>query len=178
MKAAGIALAAVILIELATPSSGAEWSPWQAAIEAGRTVRQSLTVAAGKMVHGGTIRKYRTTAADQLGDAGSLVAIARQSIGARRSPGWPSQWCGAWLASVARRAGYSVPANAALARSWAGAGVRMSPRPGVVMAMAHHVGIVIGVEGGRIVLLSGNHSGRVGIGSYPIGRALAFVALQ
>ena len=130
------------------------------------------------MVHGGTIRKYRTTAADQLGDAGSLVAIARQSIGARRSPGWPSQWCGAWLASVARRAGYSVPANAALARSWAGAGVRMSPRPGVVMAMAHHVGIVIGVEGGRIVLLSGNHSGRVGIGSYPIGRALAFVALQ
>ena len=169
------AIAAMFLGALAVPSRAHAFEVPFAVQEA---MSEDHVPPAGKMVRGGTIRKYRTVAAGHSGGSGALVAIARQSIGAGRSPGWPSRWCGAWLASVARRAGYSVPAGAMMARSWAGAGVRVSPRPGVVMAMAHHVGIVIGVENGRIVLLSGNHSGRVGIGTYPIGRALAFVALQ
>ena len=76
---------------------------------------------------------------------------------------------------VARHMGYRVPQGYRLARRWAHAGPRTSAHPGAIMAMAHHVGVVLERVGRRVLLLSGNHSHKVGIGWYSIARAIAFI---
>ena len=110
--------------------------------------------------------------------SGDLVSEARRFMGSGRMAGMPSRWCGAFLALVARRTGHTVPASPNVARAWVSAGPHVSARPGTLMVMRHHIGVVVGVNGPVITLLSGNHGHRVAIGQYQASRALAFVALR
>ena len=106
----------------------------------------------------------------------SLVRTAMKYLGARHSPsGFRGEWCGDFMGVVARQDGYRIPVDYRLARSWAHAGPRTSAHPGAIFVERHHVGIVMQVIGKFVELLSGNHGHKVGIGLYPIGRAIAFV---
>jgi hypothetical protein len=66
-----------------------------------------------------------------------------------------------------------------VAREWASYGKPSIPKPGAIGVMNGHVGVVKEVQGSRVILVSGNHSGKsgsrkVGIGSYPMNRFIAF----
>jgi hypothetical protein len=62
---------------------------------------------------------------------------------------------------------------------WADYGKATAPKPGAIGVMNGHVGVVKEVQGHRVILVSGNHSGKsgnrkVGIGSYSKNRFIAF----
>src|SRR5262245_35533796 len=101
----------------------------------------------------------------------TLLDRAMRDIG-RNPTGWSHRWCGRQLAMW-----FGQGPN--LARDWAHYGRATTPKPGAIGVMNGHVGVVKEVEGGRVILVSGNHSGKsgsrkVGIGSYPMGRFIAF----
>lgn len=87
-------------------------------------------------------------------------------------------WCGYFAAAVVRKAGYSVPKNHGLARSWMHYGKRVtSPRPGDIVVIKHgrryHVGIFSHIKGGRIYLMGGNQSNRAQVSGYPVRKVAA-----
>ena len=101
----------------------------------------------------------------------ALLDRAMRDIG-RNPTGWSHRWCGRQMAMW-------VGEGPNLARDWAHYGKATTARPGAIGVMNGHVGIVKEVKGGRVILVSGNHAGKsgnrkVGIGSYPMGRFIAF----
>src|SRR5262245_49494021 len=100
-----------------------------------------------------------------------LLDRAMLDIG-RNPTGWSHQWCGRQMAMW-------VGEGPNLARDWAHYGKATAPKPGAIGVMNGHVGVVKEVKGGRVMLVSGNHSGKsgnrkVGIGSYSMNRFIAF----
>lgn len=84
-------------------------------------------------------------------------------------------WCGAFMGSVAKRAGRTPPRNYLLAVSWLHFGhpIRRSDmRAGDIAVMRHHVTIVVKVEGAYIWALGGNQSGGVNVSRYRISRVI------
>jgi hypothetical protein len=101
----------------------------------------------------------------------TLLDRAMRDIG-RNPTGWSHRWCGRQMAMW-------VGQGPNLARDWAHYGKATTARPGAIGVMNGHVGIVKEVKGSRVILVSGNHAGKsgnrkVGIGSYPMGRFIAF----
>jgi len=101
----------------------------------------------------------------------TLLNRAMQDIG-RNPTGWSHRWCGRQMAMW-------VGEGSNLAREWAHYGSATAPKPGAIGVMNGHVGVVKEVQGNRVILVSGNHSGKsgnrkVGIGSYPMSRFIAF----
>ena len=159
-----------LLLALATMRANADeigrvLPAWEMQAAAPASVKPSLRV------RGRAVRANYAQSSD-------LVSEARRFLGSGRMAGMPSRWCGAFLALVARRTGHSVPASPNIARTWVSAGPHVAARPGTLMVMKHHIGVVVGVDGPVITLLSGNHGHRVAIGHYEASRALAFVALR
>jgi uncharacterized protein (TIGR02594 family) len=105
---------------------------------------------------------------------GDMLDAARRFLGARNPTGFRGQWCGAFMGMIARRSGRSMPANPNLARAWARAGRPTTPHIGAIAVMAHHVGIIAGFKHVKILLVSGNHSHRVGQGWYSASRVIAY----
>jgi uncharacterized protein (TIGR02594 family) len=90
-------------------------------------------------------------------------------------------WCARFMNFVLERSGYEGTGSDAAA-SFAKYGRRILwPQVGAIAVMTRgknggHVGVVTGVaDDGRIVVLSGNHNKRVGIGHYPPSRIYAYV---
>lgn len=86
--------------------------------------------------------------------------------------GWSHRWCGRQMAMW-------VGEGSNLAKDWAHYGRPSVPKPGAIGVMNGHVGVVKEVQGYRVIPVSGNRSGRsgnrkVGIGSYPRSRFIAF----
>lgn len=104
----------------------------------------------------------------------AVLAVAAQYRGTNPT-GRSSQWCAAFANLVLRRTGHSGTGSA-VARSFAHYGsAAPGPAPGVIAVWRHHVGFVIGTEGpGRIRVVSGNHSRRVGEGVYPTRGIIAY----
>jgi hypothetical protein len=101
----------------------------------------------------------------------TLLDRAMRDIG-RNPTGWSHRWCGRQMAMW-------VGQGPNLARDWAHYGRATTPKPGAIGVMNGHVGVVKEVKGGRVILVSGNHAGKsgnrkVGIGSYSMGRFIAF----
>jgi hypothetical protein len=101
----------------------------------------------------------------------TLLDRAMRDVG-RNPTGWSHRWCGRQMAMW-------IGQGPNLARDWAHYGRATMPKPGAIGVMNGHVGVVKEVKGGRVILVSGNHSGKsgnrkVGIGSYPMGRFIAF----
>lgn len=114
-----------------------------------------------------------------------LVALARRYDGMRASQlGLPrALWCADFVNKVRIEAGFR-PVPSRLARDQLHGGQRITePVPGAVVILsrgrsgrAGHTGFVAKVlPGGDIVVVSGNHGGRVAESIYPRSRVVAFV---
>jgi len=109
-----------------------------------------------------------------------LVNEASRWIGTNPT-GWSRVWCARFMNFVLKRAGYPETGSDA-ASSFASYGRRVwGPQVGAIAVMTRgknggHVGVVTGVDDdGRILVISGNHNKRVGIGRYPRERIYAYV---
>jgi len=85
-------------------------------------------------------------------------------------------WCGAFVGTVAKRAGKSVPNGHLRAASWKSVGKAVSlknARKGDLVIVrtkyGHHVGFYSGRKNGRVQVLGGNQSNQVKISNYRIG---------
>ena len=84
------------------------------------------------------------------------------------------------VASMVRTAdGDVIGEGPNLARDWSQYGKPTARKPGAIGVMNGHVGVVKEVKGRRVILVSGNHSGKsgkrkVGVGSYSRNRFIAF----
>ncbi len=114
------------------------------------------------------------------GGSGSsaAIAVARRYMGTNPTR-YGRRWCAHFMNMVERKVGRSGTGSG-LARSYAGYGRRVSsPRPGDIAVLRRkgggHVGYVTSVSGGKVTLISGNHGRKVGIGTYPRSRVVAFV---
>ena len=101
----------------------------------------------------------------------TLLDRAMRDVG-RNPTGWSHRWCGRQMAMW-------VGQGPNLARDWAHYGKATTARPGAIGVMKGHVGVVKEVKGTRVILVSGNHAGKsgsrkVGVGSYPLSRFIAF----
>jgi uncharacterized protein (TIGR02594 family) len=106
------------------------------------------------------------------------VALSQRYLGTNPTER-RSRWCAEFMNMMERKMGRSGTGSA-LAKSFLNYGRRVSdPRPGDIAVMSRrgggHVGYVMSVEGGKVKLISGNHGRRVGVGTYPRGRVIAFV---
>ena len=98
--------------------------------------------------------------------SGARLLDVAQSV--RSNPtGMRRDWCGAYLAVVARRAGVRAPRNPALARNWAAAGVRTTPHVGAVAVFRHHVTIIAAIVPGGFIGWGGNQHRRVQRSRFP-----------
>lgn len=112
------------------------------------------------------------------GGSTRAITVARQYLGGNPT-GRSSLWCGHFMNFVERKVGRSGTGSG-LAKSFASYGRRVSsPRQGDIAVLARrgggHVGYVLSSSNGKVKLISGNHGNKVGIGSYPRSRVIAFV---
>lgn len=119
-------------------------------------------------------RRHVAPAVQYAGGSTPLLAVAERYVGSRRFTRWARAWCADAMNAWLRRAGYRGTGDGraiSFARWGRPAG---GPRVGSVAVLRHHVGIVAGRERGKIILLSGNHGGRVAFGAYSPHRILAY----
>ncbi len=102
----------------------------------------------------------------------SAQTVQAAHTGAGRPSGCPHAWCGCWLR---HQKGIS-DSGLNLAANWRHWGSQASYGcVGCVAVMRHHVGQIQGYDDkGNILLLSGNHGHRVGIGTYSRTRIIAY----
>jgi len=96
-------------------------------------------------------------------------------VNPRRTP-----WCGAFVGTVVKRAGKSVPSGHLRAANWkrVGKGISLkNARKGDIVVVrtkyGNHVGFYAGRKNGRVQLLGGNQSNQVKISNYRIGSVQA-----
>jgi hypothetical protein len=107
--------------------------------------------------------------------AGGLVAEARRYLGRGKFTRLPGAWCRDALNVWLRAVGLHTDGSR-LARDAVRLGARINrPEPGAIMVLRHHTGVVAAVRGDRVLVISGNHGGRVAESYYPIRSVIAFV---
>jgi uncharacterized protein (TIGR02594 family) len=109
-----------------------------------------------------------------------LVAEMRKYLGTNPT-NRRALWCAAFMNMVLNKLGYKGTHSDA-ARSFVDYGKRIpGPKIGAIAVLSRgpdggHVGVVSGVDKrGNPIIVSGNHGHRVGIGTYPRSRVLAYV---
>lgn len=124
-----------------------------------------------------------TTGIGSFGGGGSLVAQARQYVGATAGQlGVPSRlWCADFMNLVLRKSGHRG-SGSRMASSFASYGTRISgPQVGAIAVLSRgkrggHVGVVSGIDAkGNPIIISGNHGRRVAESTYSRGRVYAYV---
>lgn len=113
-----------------------------------------------------------------FGGSARAISMAKRYLGTNPT-GRKSLWCAEFMNMMERKMG-RPGTGSAMAKSFANYGRRVSnPRPGDIAVLSRkgggHVGYVISVSGNKVKLISGNHSRKVGIGTYPRSRVIAFV---
>ena len=156
-----------LTLQSAIPAS----KPKKAAVE--QTSSAKLNVQSASVAH-----KPKKVAVER--SSSNLVNEARRWIGTNPT-GWERVWCARFMNFVLRRAGYEGTGSDA-ASSFASYGRRIWwPQEGAIAVMTRgksggHVGVVTGVaDDGKIIVISGNHNKRVGVGHYPRERIYAYV---
>ena len=111
-------------------------------------------------------------ACDSVVSGGSqLIRLAMEHLGDNPT-GWSHSWCGRFLAMTLEEAGHSGGGN--LAAGYADYGLPAKAQVGAIAVMPHHVGIVTAVGPDYVVLLSGNHGHKVGVGRYASNKIIAY----
>lgn len=89
-------------------------------------------------------------------------------------------WCGAFVGTIVKKAGKSVPAGYMRAVSWKKVGRAVSlkhARKGDIVVVrtkyGNHVGFYSGQSGGKVQLLGGNQSNQVKVSNYRVGSVQA-----
>jgi uncharacterized protein (TIGR02594 family) len=109
---------------------------------------------------------------DSVVSGGSqLIRVAMEHLGDNPT-GWSHNWCGRFLAMTLEKAGHTGGGN--LAASYADYGLPAKAQVGAIAVMPHHVGIVTAVGPNYVVLLSGNHGHKVGVGRYASNKIIAY----
>jgi uncharacterized protein (TIGR02594 family) len=111
--------------------------------------------------------------AEASAGSGPLLAVARRYLGRGNFTGYREAWCADAVNVWLRRAGLQ-PQRSHRAVDFARYGRAARPHVGAIAVLRHHVGIVAGFSRGRVILLSGNHGHRVGLGAYAAHRIIAF----
>lgn len=106
----------------------------------------------------------------------ALLRRARAYLGTNPT-GWQSLWCGRFLAMIAPHAARRIP-NPNFARNWERL-PHITAQIGAIVVLSRggggHVGIVMGFSKRGVIVISGNHGHRVGIGTYDRRRVIAYV---
>jgi hypothetical protein len=111
-------------------------------------------------------------ACDDVVSGGSqLIRLAMEHLGDNPT-GWSHNWCGRFLAMTLEAAGHSAGGN--LAAGYADYGLPAKAQVGAIAVMPHHVGLVTAVGPGYVMLLSGNHGHKVGVGRYASDKIIAY----
>jgi len=100
-----------------------------------------------------------------------LIRLAMEHLGANPT-GWSHNWCGRFLAMTLEAAGHRGGGN--LAAGYVDYGLPTKAQVGAIAVMPHHVGIVTAVGPDYVVLLSGNHGHKVGVGRYASNKIIAY----
>ena len=100
-----------------------------------------------------------------------MIRLAMEHLGDNPT-GWSHSWCGRFLAMTLEEAGHSGGGN--LAAGYADYGLPAKAQVGAIAVMPHHVGIVTAVGPDYVVLLSGNHGHKVGVGRYASNKIIAY----
>ena len=109
---------------------------------------------------------------DSVVSGGSqLIRLAMEHLGDNPT-GWRHSWCGRFLAMTLEEAGHRGGGN--LAAGYADYGLPAKAQVGAIAVMPHHVGIVTAVGPDYVVLLSGNHGHKVGVGRYAKNKIIAY----
>ena len=111
-------------------------------------------------------------ACDDVVSGGSqLIRLAMEHLGDNPT-GWSHNWCGRFLAMTLEAAGHRGGGN--LAAGYADYGLPAKAQVGAIAVLPHHVGIVTAVGPDYVVLLSGNHGHKVGVGRYASNKIIAY----
>jgi len=108
---------------------------------------------------------------DFVSGGSQLIRLAMDHIGANPT-GWAHNWCGRFLAMTLEEAGHTGGGN--LAAGYADYGLPAKAQVGAIAVMSHHVGIVTAVGPDYVVLVSGNHGHKVGVGRYASNKIIAY----
>ena len=100
-----------------------------------------------------------------------LIRLAMDHVGDNPT-GWSHNWCGRFLAMTLEEAGHTGGGN--LAAGYADYGLPAKAQVGAIAVMQHHVGIVTAVGPDYVVLVSGNHGHKVGVGRYASNKIIAY----
>jgi hypothetical protein len=98
-----------------------------------------------------------------------LTDVTREAmkyIGRGNITGKRGAWCRWFVNMVLERTGHRLADTSGLAHNSYRLGPRTSPHPGAIAYNWRHVGFVLKVRGSSVLLISGNHGHRVGIGWY------------
>ena len=137
-----------------------------------RSVQASRTVSQAHPEKSASQECAPWEACDDVVSGGSqLIRLAMEHLGANPT-GWSHNWCGRFLAMTLEAAGHTGGGN--LAAGYADYGLPAKAQVGAIAVMPHHVGIVTAVGPGYVVLLSGNHAHKVGVGRYASNKIIAY----
>ena len=137
-----------------------------------RSVRASKTVPHTRPEESASQECAPSEACDDVVSGGSqLIRLAMEHLGDNPT-GWRHNWCGRFLAMTLEAAGHRGGGN--LAAGYADYGLPTTAQVGAIAVMPHHVGIVTAVGPDYVVLLSGNHGHKVGVGRYASNKIIAY----
>lgn len=102
-----------------------------------------------------------------------VLRVAGRFLGRGNFTGFPEAWCADAMNVWLRLSGHR-PQASHRAIDFAHYGRPTSARVGAIAVLTHHVGVVSRVVPGGVILISGNHRARVGLGFYPLHRIIAF----
>lgn len=97
--------------------------------------------------------------------ASRYLGMTARQVGVRSS-----LWCSAFIRKLTHAAGVDDRAISWLRKPKVNAAIN------TIAVMSHHVGIVMSISKNYVVLISGNHGHKVGIGKYPRSRIIAYVS--
>ena len=137
-----------------------------------RSVRATKTVSHAHPERSASQECAPSEACDDVVSGGSqLIRLAMEHLGDNPT-GWSHNWCGRFLAMTLEAAGHRGGGN--LAEDYADYGLPAKAQVGAIAVLPHHVGLVTAVGPGYVVLLSGNHGHKVGVGRYASNKIIAY----
>ncbi len=137
-----------------------------------RSVQATKTVSQPHPERSASQECAPSEACDDVVSGGSqLIRLAMEHLGANPT-GWSHNWCGRFLAMTLEEAGHKGGGN--LAAGYADYGLPAKAQVGAIAVMQHHVGIVTAVGPDYVVLVSGNHGHKVGVGRYASNKIIAY----